>query len=282
MPLWHNELQSGLLSSWIFDFTRLGRYHSLLAINVFPMIKRIRKRIKRIIAHKRDKAFLSTLTHEDQDLIARILEKNLTYLSTRKMASIASSCRLIENSQLPGIFLEAGCALGGSSILIASLKNDRRSLLIYDVFGMIPSPTEEDTQDVHDRYSTIVKGKSKGLGTDKYYGYEENLFEVVQSNLENFKINCDRQSVSLVRGLVQDTLEIDQPVAFAHVDVDWYEPVRTCLERIFPVLVPGGIIILDDYHDWGGCRKATDEYLQKVAGQFILDDTAGSMKITKK
>lgn len=88
--------------------------------------------------------------------------------------------------------------------------------------------------------------------------------------------------MSLVKGLVQETMKIDQPVAFAHIDVDWYDPVITCLERIFPNLVVGGSIILDDYHDWGGCRKATDEYLRRVAGQYVLDDSAGSMKITKK
>ena len=146
---------------------------------------------------------------------------------------------------------------------------------------MIPPPTKEDTQDVHDRYRSIVEGNSKGIGGDKYYGYIENLYEVVQSNLRSFGINCEEQSVSLIKGLVQETMTIDQPVAFAHVDVDWYEPVMTCLKRVFPNLVVGGSIILDDYHDWGGCRKATDEFLRGVIGQFVLDDTAGSMKITK-
>ncbi len=61
----------------------------------------------------------------------------------------------------------------------------------------------------------------------------------------------------------------------------WYEPVMTCLMRVFPNLVVGGSIILDDYHDWGGCRKATDEYLRGVVGQFVLDDSTRSMKITR-
>ncbi|MFN6185627.1 MAG: TylF/MycF/NovP-related O-methyltransferase [Microcystis sp.] len=246
------------------------------------MLRRIKKLIKRFVGTADNMKDLSKLSSEDQELITRIRERKLTYLSVPKLVSIVNSCRSIEASQLPGIFLEAGCALGGSSILIASLKREERPLFIYDVFGMIPPPTEEDTQDVHDRYRTIVEGKSNGIGGDKYYGYEENLFEVVQSNLKSFSIDCDRQAVLLVKGLVQDTMNIDQPVAFAHVDVDWYEPVMTCLERVFPNLVSGGSIILDDYHDWGGCRKATDEYLRRVVGQFVLDDSAGSMKITKK
>ncbi len=67
-------------------------------------------------------------------------------------------------------------------------------------------------------------------------------------------------------------MKIEQPVAFAHIDVDWYEPVITSLERIFPKLVIGGSIVLDDYHDWGGCRKAVDEYLSRVPGEFIFNE----------
>ena len=147
---------------------------------------------------------------------------------------------------------------------------------------MNPPPTEEDTQDVHNRYKTIVEGESKGIGGDKYYSYEENLYEVVKSDLENFGIDQDTQSVSLIKGLVQETMNIDKPVAFAHVDVDWHDGVRTCLERIFPKLVVGGSMIINDYHAWGGCRKATDEYLRRVVGQFNMDDSARSLKITKK
>jgi asparagine synthase (glutamine-hydrolysing) len=146
---------------------------------------------------------------------------------------------------------------------------------------MIPPPTAEDTLDVHDRYKTITQGKSDGIGRDRYYGYEENLYEIVRKNLNSFGINLEDEEVVLIQGLLQDTMNIEQPVAFAHIDVDWYEPVKTCLERIFPKLVAGGSVILDDYHDWGGCRKATDEFLVGVKRRVRLDDSAGSMKITK-
>lgn len=245
------------------------------------MRHRIMKLVKRAIHSRKMRAILLQLTQEERELISRIRSENITYLSQRKLASLASTCRSIEDASLPGIFLEAGCALGGSAILAASLKSSARVLLIYDVFGMIPSPTEKDSQDVHDRYRTIVEGKADGLGGDEYYGYMEDLYEVVRANLKRFSINCEERSVSLIKGLVQETMKIDQPVAFAHIDVDWYDPVMTCLERIFPNLVIGGSMILDDYHDWGGCRKATDEYLRRVSGQFVLDDSAGSMKVTR-
>jgi Macrocin-O-methyltransferase (TylF) len=245
------------------------------------MFQRIKRYIMSTVDSKGGEKPLDRLIPEDRELIDEIRSKKLTYLSDRRLFSLLNTCRATEESNLPGIFLEAGCALGGSAILIATTKNDERPFFIYDVFGMIPPPTKEDTQDVHDRYRTIVEGKSTGIGGDKYYGYQENLYDVVQSNLKLFGINCEERSVSLIKGLVQDTMKINQPVAFAHVDVDWYEPVMTCMRRIFPNLVLGGSIILDDYHDWGGCRKAVDEYLREVAGQFVLDDSAHSLKVTR-
>jgi hypothetical protein len=161
------------------------------------------------------------------------------------------------------------------------VKRPERPLNVYDVFGMIPPPTAEDPSDVHDRYATITEGKSRGIKGDKYYGYEENLYETVKGNLKALGVDPDTQHVSLIKGLLQDTMTIDGPVAFAHVDVDWYDPVITCLRRVFPNLVVGGSIILDDYHVWGGCRSATDAFLKDVPGQYALDSTAGSLWITR-
>jgi len=245
------------------------------------MFRRTRQKLAKILGGNGQPVSLDSLADEDVALLRRIRAQNLTYLSEEKLATLAASCRDAEENGLDGAVLEAGCALGGSAILLASIKSPQRPLAVYDVFGMIPAPSQEDSQDVHDRYRTIVEGKSAGLGGDVYYGYQENLYDVVAANLEQFGINREEQAVSLVKGLVQDTLRPDGPIALAHIDVDWYEPVLVCLQRIFPRLVPGGSIVIDDYHDWGGCRKATDEYLREVVGQFRLDDSAGSLKVTR-
>lgn len=241
-------------------------------------IKHYLKKIARPITGQRPPEHLD---RQHAQLVRRIRDERLTYLSDAKLAALANSCRDIEDEGLPGICIEAGCALGGSSILIASIKHSQRPLYVYDVFGMIPPPSDRDTEDVHDRYKTIVEGKSSGIDGDEYYGYKNNLYAEVQANLMRFGIHAKENSVWLIKGLLQETMHLTQPVALAHVDVDWYDPVMTCLQRVFPNLVVGGSIIMDDYHDWGGCRKATDEYLRTVRGQFALDDSAGSLKITR-
>lgn len=214
-------------------------------------------------------------------LIKQVINKNLTYLSEKRLQSIASTCTEIENSQIPGIFIEAGCALGGSSIITAKSKTTNRKLFIYDVFDMIPPPTEKDTEDVHKRYQTIVEGKSDGIGGEKYYGYIENLAEVVKSNLMFFGINTEKESISMIKGLIQETMQINEPVAFAHIDVDWYESVLFCLSIIYPNLSVGGSIIVDDYYDWESCKRATDDFLASVVCDYSVDSSAGSFKITR-
>ena len=67
--------------------------------------------------------------------------------------------------------------MGGSAVLMA--KTEPHGLQVYGVFGMIPPPGENDDQDVHDRYQTIVDGESKGIAGDTYYGYEKDLYTKV-------------------------------------------------------------------------------------------------------
>jgi asparagine synthase (glutamine-hydrolysing) len=221
------------------------------------------------------------LSEKDRELIVQIKNLRLTYLSDSKLCSLVQTIHAVEQLGIPGLIIEAGCALGGSAILLTKLKKAERLLRVYDVFGMIPAPTKEDTTDVHERYKTIVEGKSSGLGEDKYYGYEDDLYNKVLMNFCSFNLIPKEGELELIKGLVQNTLVVSEPVAMAHIDVDWYEPVMTCLEKIYPMLSMGGSIILDDYHDWGGCRKATDEFLRSIVGTFEMDDSAGSLKITR-
>lgn len=62
------------------------------------------------------------------------------------------------------------------------------------------------------------------------------------------------------------TLHPDGPIALAHIDCDWYEPVKVCLQRITPSLTYGARVIIDDYFDYGGTQKAVDEHLAMHPG----------------
>lgn len=215
-------------------------------------------------------------------MINRVREQKLTYLSEKKIQALVDIALQAERNGIPGIMIEAGCALGGSSIVIATAKDVDRPLVIHDVFGMIPPPTERDGSDVHERYQTIACGDSKGIGGDEYYGYLPDLYERVKHNFESNGLNLHRNNISLVKGLVQDTLHPDSAICLAHIDVDWYEPVMTCLERIEPYMSVGGAFVLDDYQDWSGCHQATDDFFEGKHERFEFDSTPGSLIIIKR
>lgn len=135
---------------------------------------------------------------------------------------------------------------------------------------MIPPPSEKDSQDIHDRYKVISSGKSMGLGNNLYYGYEDNLYHKVSQAFSKFGFDIKENNIQLIKGIYQDTLKIELPVAFAHIDCDWYDSVLICLQQIEPHLVSGGLLVIDDYYTWSGCKKAVDEYFEdKIDYKFI-------------
>ena len=190
-----------------------------------------------------------------------VLAKRLTYLSPQFLRDIEWAITTLDKDGVPGSLLETGVALGGSGIVMASRLDGARTYDGYDVFGMIPPPSDVDPPEVHDRYRAIVAGDSNGIGGDRYYGYEHDLYEQVCASFAAHGVLVDGQRVRLHRGLFEDTLHPDGPVALAHIDCDWYEPVRLSLERIYPHLQPGGILISDDYYCYGGAKAAVDEFL---------------------
>lgn len=219
--------------------------------------------------------------HRALSIVEKVKERRLSYLSVKKFVQISKVISEIGQKNIAGTFIEAGCALGGSTIVIAKLRPEGASFNVYDVFDMIPPPTSDDPEDVIQRYETIVKGDSTGIGGDQYYGYKDDLLSEVKSNLAEFCSNSEINNLHLIKGLLQDTLEVNEPVAFAHIDVDWYEPVKVCLNRIGPNLTVGGSVILDDYYDWGGCRKAVDEYLKETPYKFEVNGDYGNLRLTK-
>ena len=176
------------------------------------------------------------------------------------LRELAAAVLDAESDGLAGLVIEAGAARGGSAIVMAAAKAPDRPMKVYDVFGMIPPPTEQDGPDVHARYEKIAGGEARGVGGETYYGYRDDLYQEVTDSFTRLGVPVGEHRVELIRGLFEDTIELDEPVAIAHLDGDWYESTMTCLTRIAPLLVPGGRIVLDDYYQWSGCRAAVDEY----------------------
>jgi asparagine synthase (glutamine-hydrolysing) len=204
-------------------------------------------------------------------LARKVRGGNLTYLSPAKLRSLEAVLGRVRRNGADGDYLEFGVALGGSAIMIASSCPAGRAFHGYDVFAMIPPPGPEDDERSHQRFDEISSGRSGGLGGELYYGYRDDLYERVCGSFAAFGLTVDDASICLHKGLFEDTLDPadSQPVAFAHIDCDWYEPVRYCLHALRDRLAPGASIVLDDYADYGGCRKAVDSFIAETDGFHV-------------
>lgn len=221
------------------------------------------------------------LNYKERKLIHSLINNKLTYLSFYRLINIAICIKKLRRDNANFDVLELGCALGGSSILISKLKSINTKFFVYDIFGLIPPPSEKDGLKEFQRYNSILNGNSVGIQGNKYYGYEKNLLQIVNDNFKLYSIDKEKSNIFLIKGLIQDSLVINQPVCFAHIDVDWYESVLFSLQKIWPKLIKNGIIIIDDYFDWSGCKSAVDYFLNDKDQEYKTYSIFGNLKLIK-
>jgi len=197
-----------------------------------------------------------------ETVLQRVRAENLTFLTVPALRDLALAAQDLEVNHMTGVVVEAGTARGGSAIVLAAAKAADRPMKVYDVFGLIPQPGERDGDEGRDRYRVIEAGEAKGPGGETYHGYRENLYEEVTESFARLGVEPAERAVELVKGRFEDTMRVDEPVALAHLDADWYASTMTCLERLAPLLVSGGRLVVDDYASSPGCRAAVEEYFR--------------------
>jgi len=113
---------------------------------------------------------------------------------------------------------------------------------------------------------------SKVLETWNSMKTGENQSNWCYCNLEDVKKNVyatgyPKDKLFFIKGDVMETLtdenNIPDQISILRLDTDWYESSKFELEKLYPKVVDGGVIILDDYFHWDGQRRATDEFFQK-------------------
>ena len=150
---------------------------------------------------------------------------------------------------IPGHVVECGVYRGGSAIVLAERLlrgSPGREMWLFDVFTGMPAPGDQDPAEAWDDVGKFVSSP-----------------DVVRANMEAAGLATDR--VHIVRGMFEETVRgfRPPPIAFLHLDCDWYDPVKLCLDTFFDAVSPGGVVVLDDYGFWSGCRKAVDEFVAR-------------------
>lgn len=185
-----------------------------------------------------------------------------TVTSVERMHALYRATRWIHERRVPGAVVECGVLRGGSMMLAAlSLlrqEGAERDLWLYDTFSGMeePGPEDESVFGLRPR-NRWRRRREEGHNRWGYAPLEE-----VRENMESTGYPPGR--VRYVEGRVQESLPERRPerVALLRLDTDWYDSTRHELEHLYPRLVRGGILIVDDYGHWRGARRAVDEYLE--------------------
>ena len=159
---------------------------------------------------------------------------------------------------IPGHIFELGVFKGTSLIRFATfrdaLENDfSRKIVGFDVFGEFP----REQLNIEDDLKWINRFEaSSGNGLD-----DTEIMSVFN--------NKGFENIELIKGNIFDTIpkyineNPETKIAILHLDMDVKEPTDFALAELYERLVPGGLIILDDYNAVAGETISIDNFLNE-------------------
>lgn len=209
--------------------------------------------------------------------------KPYTMTSVERMYALYTTVNYILQHGIPGCFVECGVWRGGCAMLIAKMLSNRnitdRPVYLFDTFEGMSEPTDADRS---------FKDESAADLLERSVEDKENSVWCL-ADLADVKRNLERTGLPAnllfyIKGKVEDTIPKQLPgqaIALLRLDTDWYESTRHELNFLFPLVVRNGVLIIDDYGHWEGCRKAVDEYFRENNFPVLLYriDYTGRMAI---
>ncbi|MEG3857646.1 class I SAM-dependent methyltransferase [Microcoleus sp. herbarium12] len=188
-----------------------------------------------------------------------------TLLSESRLFSLYCLAKQICVEDLPGNFVECGTCKGGSAALIAFVikhySRRPRVLYAFDTFEGMPAPTEID--------------KHQGIPANLTNFGEGTLKAAISENLDKI---CQLLQVTdivvPVKGLFAETLPQYKSaigsIAFLHADGDWYESTMDIFNTLYDSVIANGLIQVDDYGHWEGCKQAVHDFEKMKGESFSL------------
>ncbi|MCJ7472340.1 MAG: TylF/MycF family methyltransferase, partial [Actinobacteria bacterium] len=173
--------------------------------------------------------------------------KNLTMSSKTRIYALYKAVEYIVNSNIPGDFVECGVYKGGSCMIMAltliKMKDTNRKIYLYDTFKGMIRPTKEDVYSYSGVEAiNIYEKKQNGEYSDWCFS----ALDEVKKNM--FSTKYPEENLIFIEGKVQDTVPgtFSDRVALLRLDTDWYESTLHELNHFFPLLVNGGVLLVDD------------------------------------
>ncbi|MFN9631628.1 MAG: TylF/MycF/NovP-related O-methyltransferase [Cyanobacteriota bacterium] len=212
----------------------------------------------------------------DQSILDQVREFTMT--SQARLLAVIDATRYLSRKNIQGAFVECGVWRGGSSMAAALTllqeKDRSRNLYLFDTFTGMTEPTDRDVS---------IDG---ALAKDQFPHNQENWCAADLNDVKHNMLTTGypEHLIDFIVGPVEQTITASSPpskIALLRLDTDWYESTHHELIHLFPRLVTGGVLIIDDYGHWQGARKAVDEYFETQGLKYLLQrtDYSGRMMI---
>lgn len=204
------------------------------------------------------KADIPELNAADEAMLARV--RSLSMTDRVAQWEFIRAIRNVVARGVPGDIAECGVWRGGNLALAGMLRDDlgfARQIWAYDTFAGMTKPAPVDRKALSDTDPGAVHAAlDRG-------SHNEWCYASIEQVVANFSTLASGE-LRTVQGPVEETLRhpdnLPEQIAVLRLDTDFYDSTKAELEALFPRLSPGGVLIIDDYGEWEGCRKAVDEY----------------------
>jgi hypothetical protein len=182
----------------------------------------------------------------------------------------ANAIRYILDNNIEGVLVECGVGAGTfEEIWIRELQKNHafRDIYMYDTFTGLVRPTAFDyTRPDAKLYAMssadVYAEWKRGIVNETTNKWCYTPLEAVQERLS--RTGYPEERLHYVVGDVMETLNnkslLPEKIAILRLDTDWYESSKFELEQLYDNVVPGGVVVFDDYYHWDGQRRATDEF----------------------
>ncbi len=175
-----------------------------------------------------------------------------TMTTIERMYDLYKSVQYVVQAKIPGAIAECGVWQGGAMMLVAyallECGDNDRLLQLFDTFKGLPLPDPSIDID--------------SLGVDAEHQWKPGWAEAGLAEVQGNMDKTGYRHIEYCPGMVEKTLadQARYQYAIVRLDTDWYSSTKVELEVLWERIAVGGLLIIDDYGQWLGARKATDEF----------------------
>jgi Macrocin-O-methyltransferase (TylF) len=281
----HNRLLTEAVTAGAHKLNELENHNRQLTEVVTEQARTLQQRSESdyqiVMAQQQLLAGMQDADPQFQVIYQRCREYTMT--SIERLYALYKSVEYIVRSGLKGDLVETGVWRGGSCMLMAetliAFDDTSRRIFLFDTYEGHPKPDE--TKDVDLWGNRAVDDWHRHAAEAEPWAYVS--VDEARANLARTGYPSER--LVFVKGMVEETIprtsEINE-LALLRLDTDWYESARVSLEQLFPRLVEGGVLIVDDYGHYRGQQQAVDEYLAAMRQNLLLNRIDYSCRVAVK